>query len=116
MEPLKRKGGKGPEWYIRDRVIKLLQGRGWLVKIVHASMFSEGFPDIYATHKEHGMRWIEIKLPDMEGSRWTKAQLDWFPKLAANGTPIWVLTNSTESEYKKLFGPDNWFEYFLLKH
>jgi hypothetical protein len=51
----------------------------------------------------------------MKGSRWTEAQMFWFPQLIEHGTPIWVLTGATEADYKKLFEPANWFEFVLLK-
>lgn len=82
---------------------------------MHASDVLFGMPDLYCTHIKYGMRWIEVKLPDMKGSRWTNAQREWFYKLGSNGTHIYILTAATEGEYKKLFGPDNWLEYFMLK-
>jgi len=115
MEPLSFRRGKGPEFKVRERVIKMLERYGWIVKIVHGSMYQSGFPDLYCTHKKYGPRWIEVKLPNMEGSRWTAEQRKWFPILAENGTPIWVITNDTEYEYRKLFANDNWFEYMLMK-
>lgn len=115
MNPKKLPPKHGPEYHVREAIVKMLEMRGWYVKKVHGSMYQSGFPDLYCTHKKHGIRWIEVKLPNMEGSRWTKDQLADFPKLADNGTPIWVLTAATEYEYRKLFGPDNWFEMFLIK-
>lgn len=86
--------------------------------VTHGGMYQAGFPDIYATHKEYGGRWIEIKLPDMKGSRFTKAQKECFPLLAENGTGIWILTTVCEHEYRKLFGyqQGNWLEYFMSHH
>jgi hypothetical protein len=78
-------------------------------------MYQSGFPDLYATHAKYGCRWIEVKLPGMKKSRFTKAQMTEFPKLVNNGTPIWILTGATEYEYRKLFQPCNWMEYTLLK-
>jgi predicted RNA binding protein YcfA (HicA-like mRNA interferase family) len=115
MNPLKLPDKKGPEYYVREAIVKFLQQRGWVVKKTHGSAYQSGFPDLYCTHVKHGPRWIEVKLPNMEGSRWTKAQQEEFPLLGNNGTKIWILVAATESEYKKLFGPDNWFEYFLMK-
>lgn len=103
---------------IQREWIDFLEARKWFVKPTHGSMYQAGFPDLYATHEEHGGKWIEVKLPDMEGSRFTKAQKEEFPKFAANGTPIWILTRVTEQEYRKLFNyPDgNWLEYFTIHH
>ena len=78
----------------------------------HGNMYQCGFPDIYATHSRYGIRWIEVKLPEMKGSKFTPAQHEHFPKLLANGTRIWVLTAATEFEYNKLFSPCN-LPYYL---
>lgn len=93
----------------------MLESKGWVVRIVHGSVFQSGLPDLYCTHAKFGPRWIEVKLPNMEGSRWTAAQKTTFPLLENNGTPIWILVAATDSEYRKLFQPSNWLEYFLLK-
>jgi len=116
MGPKKLQNRHGPEYYVRARVIRMLENRGWVVKIVHGSMYQSGLPDLYCTHVKHGPRWIEVKLPNMVGSRWTAAQQETFPQLSANGTCIWVLVKDTEEEYRKLFMPENWLEYFLLKN
>jgi len=78
-------------------------------------MFQSGFPDLYCTHAKFGPLWIEVKLPGMRGSRFTKAQKEWFPKLSANGTRIYIIVAATETEYQKLFGPENWLEWFAIK-
>lgn len=115
MNPKKLPPKRGPEHGVRERIVKMLELRGWFVKVTHGSMYQEGFPDIYATHAKHGPRWIEVKLPNMDGSRWTKAQMRDFPLFSSNGTPIWILTGDSEHEYRKLFEPENFLEYFLLK-
>ena len=115
MEPKILPGKRGPEAKIKDQIIDYLTQRGWIVKVTHGSQYQNGLPDLYCTHKLHGPRWIEVKLPNMEGSKFTKAQVEWFPKLSANGTPIWILTAATDAEYKKLFLQENWFLYLLLK-
>lgn len=105
----------GPEFYIRRDIMAMLDRYGWIVRKMVAGAYNEGWPDLYAIHKSHGVRWIEVKLPNMVGSRWTPAQKHWFPIMENNGCPIWVLVAASESEYKKLFMPSNWFEYMLLK-
>ena len=67
----------------------------------HRNLFQRGFPDLYATHKRYGPRWIEVKLPGMKGSKFTPAQLEFFPQLLENGTDIWIITSP--DEYKLLF-------------
>lgn len=100
---------------LQKKWIVYLEARGWVVKPTHGSMYQAGFPDLWITHKDHGGKWVEIKLPDMKGSRFTAAQREWFPKLSANGTPIWILTSVTDFEYRKLWQPENWLYYFLEK-
>lgn len=118
MEPIRPKkiqAKQRPEAKIQTAITVFLEARGWIVKPTHGGMFQAGFPDLYITHEFHGPRWVEVKLPGFEGSKWTKAQLHWFPIWSSNGTPIWVLTGDTEHEYKKLFQPENWMEFMLLK-
>lgn len=112
MEP-KNQQRKRPEEKIQDALIYYLRSRNWIVKSTHGNIFQAGFPDLYCTHKTHGIRWVEVKLPDMKGSRWTKAQEEWFPQFAANGTGIWILTAANDSEYKKLFEPPNFMGYYI---
>lgn len=115
MEPKQLPKRGRPEDKIRDALVIYLEERGWYVKVTHGSAYQSGFPDIYATHRIHGPRWIEVKLPGMNGSRFTNVQLDVFPKMSYNGTKIWILTAASDSEYRKLFQPENWNEYFMLK-
>lgn len=92
--------------------------KGWLVRVMKASETLYGFPDLFASHHKYGMRWIEVKLPEMKGSSFTPAQLEWFPKMVAHGSPIWILTGATEVEYNKLFKPQNFTQihvHYLLK-
>jgi len=96
-----------PENKIQKKIIEMLAVRGWLVRVMTASETVKGFPDLYATHYKYGARWIEVKLPEMKGSSFTPAQLEWFPKMVSHGSPIWILTSNTEEEYKKLFRPQN---------
>jgi hypothetical protein len=100
---------KKPEEIIRDAVKQYMEARRWIVKITVGNMYQKGFPDFFCTHRRHGMRWVEIKLPEMKGSVWTNAQKKEFPLLFDNGTPIWVITDP--NEYNKLFGPANLKDY-----
>ena len=116
MEPFnpKRYGKAGPEAVIQDEIITMLLQKGWYVVRVPGSKLLSGMPDLFATHSMYGQRLIEVKLPRMEGSRFTPAQLDRFPKLAANGSGVWVLTAATKSEYKLLMKRQNWSLYLGL--
>jgi hypothetical protein len=79
------------------------------VKSTHGNIYQFGFPDLFATHRKFGARWIEVKNP--LSYAFTPAQLEVFPKFVAFGTGVWILVAATEYEYKKLFQPCNWYEY-----
>ena len=102
-------GNKGPEAEIQKRIIKTLTLLGWFVKETHGNMYQNGFPDLYATHKNHGARWIEVKNKDKY--KFTPAQLRDFPMLCANGAGVWILVDDTPEEIRKLFKPFNWHTY-----
>lgn len=89
----------------------MLAVKGWYVMVTHGNMYQSGFPDLFACHSTYGQRWIEVKLPNMKGSKFTPAQLRCFPKLCANGSGVWILTAAKESEYEKLFTKFNWWQY-----
>lgn len=110
MQPLKLRGQR-PEAKIQRAIITKLRYNGWYVRATHGNAFSKGWADLYATHSKYGARWIEVKLPEMKGSRYTAAQLEDFPKFCANGAGIWVLTGDSDSEMLKLFKPCNWYQY-----
>lgn len=97
---------------IQAEIIKFLEERDWLVKNMHGNAYQMGIPDLYAAHKRYGSRWIEVKKPI--GYAFTPAQLDYFPQLSSKGIGIWILVAATETEYKKLFYPANWYTYLRL--
>ena len=107
----KRYGAAGPEATIQRDITTMLLNKGWYVVRVPGSKLLSGMPDLFATSSKYGQRLIEIKLPNMEGSRFTPAQLDRFPKLAANGSGVWVLTAATEYEYDLLFRAQNYWAF-----
>jgi hypothetical protein len=82
---------------------------------MHGSMYQMGIPDLYATHIEFGQRWIEVKLPQMKGSKFTGAQLEVFPQLEKFGAGVWILTAATQKEYFKLFERSNLTYYMIGK-
>jgi len=102
---------KGPEWIIQEKIMKMLRLKGWWVKRIHGNMYQGGLPDLYASHRVYGVRWIEVKLPSMKGSKFTRAQLETFPEMCKNGSGVWVLTGDSKEEYKKLFSKHNWWSY-----
>lgn len=115
MDPKISKKRENPEKKIQKAIIEMLTLKGWFCLSTHGNMFQKGLPDIYATHPINRQRWIEVKLPNMKGSVFTPAQRQTFAKLIAFGSPIWILTGATETEYNKLFQPTNYHYYLALK-
>jgi hypothetical protein len=103
---------RGPERIIQDALINYLKIHDWYVMETHGNVYSRGFPDLFATHKRYGQRWVEVKKP--VGYSFTPAQLECFPLLEANGSGVWVLTAATQHEYEKLFQKSNWSLYLML--
>jgi hypothetical protein len=102
-----RKGSSGPEREIQEAIKTALTEQGWYCKDTHGNIYSYGFPDIYACHREWGARWIEVKNP--RGYVFTPSQLETFPLMWAHGCGVWVLTSP--EEIPKLFKPANWYQY-----
>jgi hypothetical protein len=103
------------EAIIQENIENYLRSFGWYVLRTHGNVFQSGFPDDYAIHVKYGARWIEVKLPGMENSRFTPAQIDIFPQLIKNGAGVWILTAATMVEYEKLFKPSNLWSYMMGK-
>jgi hypothetical protein len=82
--------------------------------VLHGNAYQEGMPDLFATHRLYGIRLIEVKLPNMKGSRFTAAQLQTFPRLCDNGSGVWIMTAANDYEYKVLFQKPNYDKYLLL--
>jgi hypothetical protein len=101
---------RGPESIIQLEFQGYLIKRKWSVRSTHGNMFQWGFPDDYACHISFGSRWIEYKTPG-RSQPFTAAQLEYFPELNSHGVGVWVITAATETEYKKLFAPQNWWHY-----
>lgn len=113
MEPQKKiKGKKGPERIIQDALVIYLRGREWLIKETHGNLYQSGFPDLFCYHRNYGMRWVEVKNPDKFS--FTPAQLRDFPQFSAVQCGIWILTGANEEQYKKLFLPPNWYQFFAM--
>jgi len=95
---------------IQTNIIKMLRFREWYVKNLHGSQFQSGMPDLFACHAKYGIRLIEVKRPHMKGSRFTPAQIEVFPKLIANGCPVWILTGDSDYQYHLLFKKGNYYD------
>lgn len=98
-----------PEKRIQDKIVAKLTLLGWFCIETHGNMYQRGLPDIYATHKRYGARWIEVKNPDAYS--FTPAQVETFPKLIANGAGVWVLMSDSDLEFSKLKLPCNYWQY-----
>jgi hypothetical protein len=107
---IKRTGN--PEAVIQKRIIEFLRQRGWWVMVTHGNAAQQGFPDLYAVHKDYGQRWIEVKNPNYY--KFTPAQKECFPKIEEAGVGIWVLMGDSKKEYDCLFLPANWRYYHRL--
>lgn len=103
-----------PEKRIRDAIKRKLTARGWHVIITHGNQFQSGLPDLYCFHESFPPRWIEVKLPNMVGSRFTSAQLEVFPKMLKCHVGIYILTGDSDTELDKLTGRPN-IELYLLQ-
>jgi hypothetical protein len=120
MEPVKFRGGKGPEAKIQEQFITFLEARGWHVeRMIGVSGASQrgqqvGIPDIYCMHPKFGQRWVDLKNPGKY--EFTRAQRYKWPIWEKFGCPIWIITGATHEEYDKLFQPCNWRCYWKDKY
>ena len=99
---------RGPEKTIQLAIKAMLEAKGWTVKETHGNTFQQGLPDLYCIHPDHQQRWIEVKNP--KRYKFTAAQREFFPVLN-KCVGLWILVAATNDEYKKLFGPPNWYHY-----
>ena len=99
------------ESVIQREIVAMLREKEWFVKVTNGNMYQTGFPDLYCCHYLYKERWIEVKRPT--NFKLQPSQMRDFPLLCANGSAVWILTAATESEYKKLFKPYNWYQYCL---
>lgn len=90
----------GPEGVIQDNIIRALSKDSWIVLESHGNLYQRGWPDLMATHRNWGVKLIEVKNPT--AYEFTVAQQEIFPKLIANGAPVFVLTGHTGQELRKL--------------
>lgn len=95
----------GPEAKIQADIMAMFRRRGWFVVNIHGNAFQFGLPDLFCSHKVYGQKWIEVKYR----TTFTKAQKDKFPKMAAAGVKIWVMTEASEEQYHRVITlPPNW--------
>ena len=111
MNSMKIRGGKTPEGKVVAEIMRKLRIEGWYVIKMHGNKFQAGFPDLYACHRDFGIRLIEAKDPKRKGDVFTAAQHEVFKDMEANGHGPWVMTGGSDHEYGKLFKPANWWHY-----
>lgn len=113
MGKIKKHGRAGPEAIVQARIIAMLRSKGWYVRETHGNIYQTGFPDLFACSSSFGWRWIEVKDPNRKGkaSLFTPAQMEVFPRFAAEGIGIWILIGASDVEYNKLFSPANWWSF-----
>ena len=99
-----------PEEAIQAKLIEFLRARGWHVERMSANCWQNGIPDLYCYNREVGERWIEVKRPVKYS--FTKYQRQKWPKWEKAGIGIWILTAATQEQYRLLFKPANWRDYW----
>ena len=107
VRPAAKQPRWGPEANIQAEIIEALHAEGWYVMETHGNQYQQGVPDLYATHKIHGPRWIEVKVK--KGYSFTPAQKQDFPKMIGHGALIWILQGP---DIEKLFKPANMWEFW----
>jgi hypothetical protein len=119
VDPFKPRAGHGPEYFIQDRWVTFLEGKGWHVERLTGNAFQHGIPDLYLGHPEHGCRWVDIKVYGRYS--FTKSQRLKWPIWERYGIGIWILgADSKETctkehmiqEHEILFGSPNWRDFW----
>lgn len=106
---------KNQEKQIRDKEIRpLLEGLGWLVELTHGNRYMSGFPDLYLSHMQFGIRWVDVKVEN--DYEFTLAQRRKWPKWHQHGSGIWIMTAATQEQYELLFKPPNWINFWKKKY
>lgn len=106
MDPYKPR--EKPEEKIQIAIINKLKILDWFVKPTVGNMYQSGFPDLFCCHSNYGHRWVEVKNPGHY--RLTPAQIDWFPKMCAHGSGVWIVT-SPDQVPDVLMTPFNWYQF-----
>lgn len=115
MEPFHIRPGIGPEAKIQKRILNRLKMDGWFAKETHGNEFQAGFPDIFACHTSYGSRWIEVK--QATGFKLKQSQRETFLAFSKRKIGVWILTDSTDWEMRKLFAPANWHTFLeVMRH
>ena len=106
-----KKKREAPEKDGAKRLIKEMMLHCWKVHRLNVSAgtySTPGFPDYYATHKIHGAKWIETKVPN---GTLSSSQVERFKSFAEHNIGVWILFD--EKDYPKLFDPPNWGKFLF---
>lgn len=99
------------ESQIQSRIRDRLHMAGWKTRKIHGNKFQSGLPDLYAYHKIHGQRWIEIKDPK---GKLLDSQVKVITEFSKYGVGVWILESS--ADLPKLYGKPNSADYILDKY
>jgi hypothetical protein len=116
MAKMKRRRYRtSPEAKIQADIIVFLNKRGWMVENMHGNAFQKGIPDLYCFNAGLDMhRWVDVKNP--ASYVYTKDQCQKWPKWEAAGLGVWIMMAATVEEYKKLFKPHNFRDYWKPRY
>ena len=91
-QPKPKEPRRGPEARLQESIIARLELEGWHCMETHGNIYQQGLPDVYATHRKFGPRWIEVKCP--KGWKFTPAQRQTFPAMYGAGVNIWIMMHT----------------------
>ncbi len=90
-----------------NRLVMYMRAHGWIIDKLGGGPYTVGWPDFFAWHPQHGLKWIETKAP---GGKLRKSQIDRFKRWSRAGLDVYVLED--ETHYRRLFAQHpNWREY-----
>lgn len=99
-----------PEAAIQRRIRAFLGDRGWETYQTHGNAFQAGLTDLIIYNPKYGYRFVDVKVAGRYS--FTKAQCQVWTAWEKVGWGVWILTDDTDEEYKKLFGPPNFRDYW----
>ena len=105
-----RKKKHGPEWHIQNAIREYLTCREWRVERFIGNALQFGIPDLYAFHRRHGERWIDVKTPGRYD--FTQQQKIKWPIWADFNRGIWIMTAADQENYDLLFDLPNWKKFW----
>ena len=101
---------RNPESGIQASIQRFLRQRGWLTERMHGNAYQVGIPDLFAFHKKHGFRWIDVKVKGKYS--FTKGQCQKWTEWEKHDLGVWIMIAASDDEYMKLFQPPNFRAYW----